>query len=118
METINYYAIKNTPVGTMFLTSIQDEMPAEFWKDINAENIKISMTINGYKVSFLQIIEKLTKCYDEVTQEKAANLLKDKASVLCEKLQKLERFAEEVEQQVKREIHTLFPLTITDEDYR
>lgn len=80
--------------------------------------VTVDFKVNGVEVSFKDVVTELMSVYNKNVQQAARGLIEDKAYVLREKLYKLERIAEDIEQHFKREFTKLAPECLTEEDFR
>lgn len=80
--------------------------------------VEVCLTINGEETKFSTIIERLVQEAHRWSFEKARELVEERGGVLKEKLMKLEQLADEIESHFKREVTTIIPEALRDEDYR
>lgn len=87
-------------------------------KRYGAGSIEVTMLLNGQEVSFKAIIDKMLSGYNQAVHAEARKLIEERGAVLVETLQKLERWAQEIELHFKHEATRIVPEALTEDDFR
>jgi hypothetical protein len=106
---------KNEPMMMLICEAISGHIE-DF--PFNKEEVTVEFKINGVEVSFTDLAKKLMSVYKTNVYAAARELISEKAHVLTEKLQKMERISNDIEEHFNRELRQLVPECLTDEDYR
>lgn len=80
--------------------------------------IEVTMLLNGQEVSFKAVIDKLLSGYGQAVHAEARKLIEERGAVLVDTLQKLDRWAQEIELHFKHEAMRIVPEALTEEDFR
>ena len=119
-EKFNFTEHTHDWVGHAFLIAsahrhLDDEFYEDYQKRCQNDNpgVDIELTFNGFPMKFTAIVERLKQCFEEAVEERAVELLKERAGDLyvC-----LDDFKEKLNDYVVEQAKAMFPKVRMRED--